>query len=84
MRLRFWPFRKLTPEQREDREWRRYRNRIASTLAAQGYRGDPVSVGEAFAWADRYVSERRAELTKWRASDEKDYPPFTPQDGNEP
>ncbi len=64
-----WPFRKLTPEQIEDREWRRYRNRIGSTLAAQGYRGDPVSHAEAFAWADEYVAAKRAELAKWRAED---------------
>lgn len=62
-----WPFRKPTAAEHEEREWRRYRNRIASTLAAQGYRGDPVSTAEAFAWADRYVVARKAEQAKWRA-----------------
>ena len=64
-----WPFRKLTPEQREEREWRRYRNHFGSTLAARGYRGDPVTVEEAFEWADSYVAHCRAQQAKWREED---------------
>lgn len=64
-----WPFRKLTPEQIEDREWSRYRKRIAIKLFQQGYRGDPVSWSEAWDWACRYVAEQRRQQTAWRAQD---------------
>lgn len=64
-----WPFRKrvLTPEQIEDRDWRKYRDDIACTLAAQGSRGEHFSVQQCFAWADAVVAERRAERAKWLA-----------------
>jgi hypothetical protein len=62
-----WPFKKLTPEQKEEREWRQYRNNIAHTLYRQGYRGDPVTLNEAYQWADAIVAERRATLAKIKA-----------------
>lgn len=62
-----WPFRKLTPEQVEDREWKRYRIRLAETLHRQGYRGDPVTYGEAWDWACRYTNAKRQEQVAWRS-----------------
>lgn len=62
-----WPFRKLTPEQIEEREWRRYRNRLYSKLVSNGYRGDPVDADDAWDWACRYVAEARKQQADWRA-----------------
>lgn len=64
-----WPFTDPDAEKtaaREEKEWRDYRNHIADTLVRQGYRGEPVTVHEAYDWANQYVAETRRRLASYK------------------
>ena len=69
-----WPFRRPNAsekaERQEDREWRDYRWRIATTLYRQGHRGDPVSWDEAWAWACGIVKKAKSDRDRWKAQDQ--------------